>query len=96
MLFVIHGIDKPDTDIRERLIETHRAFLKTCGLSIISSGPLVDDTGEKMVGSLIIAEAESRDEIDAFLAAEPMVQAGLYDSLTVTRWHQRVGAFASD
>ncbi|MEK9726390.1 MAG: YciI family protein [Rhodospirillaceae bacterium] len=94
MLFVIHGLDKPGPDIRTRLIETHREFLKTCGLDIKSSGPLTDDTGETMIGSLIIAEAESRAEIDAFLAAEPMAKAGLYETLTVTRWYQRVGSFA--
>ena len=43
MLFVIHGIDKPDSPIRNRLIDQHRAHMDTGPIRVVASGPLMDD-----------------------------------------------------
>ncbi len=94
MLFVVHGVDRQETDLRARFIEAHRPYMASHPINIISSGPLLADDSDEMIGSLLIIEAESRDEVDAFLAEEPMAKAGLYESLTVSRWFQRVGSFA--
>jgi len=93
MLFVIFGIDKPGTDMRSRLIDAHRAYMATAPLKILSSGPLMEDGSDTMIGSLLIVEAAGRAEVDAFLAEEPMAQAGIYETLEVRRWYQRVGSF---
>jgi len=43
MLFVIYGIDKPDSPIRNRLIDQHRAHMDAGPIRVVASGPLMDD-----------------------------------------------------
>ena len=94
MLFVIHGIDKPRSPLREQFIDEHRAYLATSPIDIIASGPLMDDRGEQMIGSVIIVNCENRSAVDRFMADEPFNLAGLYENLKINRWHQRVGDIA--
>ena len=91
MLFVIYGIDKPDSPIRNRLIDQHRAHMDAGPLPVVASGPLMDAQGEQMVGSIIIVDCENRRMVDQVMVDEPFNVAGLYESLTINRWHQRVG-----
>jgi maleylacetate reductase len=89
MLYVIHGVDKPRSPIRDRLIDAHHAYLASSGLSIVGSGPLMDDLGETPIGTVIIADCASRTEAARIMAAEPFNRAGLYESLQITRWAAR-------
>src|SRR4051812_25643629 len=89
MLYVIHGVDKPRSPIRDRLIDAHHAYLASSGLSIVGSGPLMDDPGETPIGTVIIADCASRTEAARIMAAEPFNRAGLYESLQITRWAAR-------
>jgi len=91
MLFIIHGIDKPFSPLRAQLIEEHRAYLAATQLNIVASGPLVDDQSDQMIGSVVVVECENRDEVDSLMAREPFNIAGLYESLHINRWQQRVG-----
>ncbi len=91
MLFVIHGIDKPRSPLRNQLIDEHRAYLDASPIRIIASGPLMDNRGEQMIGSVIVVYCENRSAVDQFMDDEPFNLAGLYESLTINRWHQRVG-----
>lgn len=93
MLYVIHGIDKPQSPIREQLIDEHRSYLNSSPVTIVSSGPLLDEADGRMIGSLVIVDCKGRDEVDALMADEPFNLAGLYESLHINLWHQRVGAF---
>ncbi|MEM9685271.1 MAG: YciI family protein [Pseudomonadota bacterium] len=94
MLYVIHGVDKPHSPIREALIDEHRAYLEACPLDIVASGPLVDETGTRMIGSVVVVDCAHRGEVDRMMADEPFNRAGLYESLHVNRWFQRVGEIA--
>ncbi len=94
MLYVIHGIDKPQSPLREDLIDEHRRYLDASPVTVVSSGPLLDETDGRMIGSLVIVDCEGRDEVDAMMADEPFNLAGLYESLHINHWHQRVGAFS--
>jgi peroxiredoxin/uncharacterized protein YciI len=86
MLYVIHGVDKPRSLIRDGLIDAHHTYLASSGLSIVGSGPLMDDSGETPIGTVIIADCASRTEAARIMAAEPFNRAGLYESLHITRW----------
>lgn len=94
MLFVIHGIDKPYSPLRDQLIDEHRQYLASNQLSIVASGPLVDDQNAQMIGSVIVVECDNRSEVDELMASEPFNIAGLYESLHINRWHQRLGDIA--
>jgi hypothetical protein len=45
MLYVIPGVDKPRSLIRDRLTDAHHAYLASSGLRVVGSGPLMDDPG---------------------------------------------------
>lgn len=91
MLYVIHGVDKPRSPIRQQLIDTHRAYLEASPFPIVACGPLMDDRGERMIGSVVVVECDSRREVEQLMADEPFNRAGLYESLHINRWFQRVG-----
>ena len=62
----------------------HREYLK--GLleagNIVMSGPFLDDTG-----ALLVIEAESREQVDEFLANDPYRDAGVVDNALVKEWN---------
>jgi peroxiredoxin/uncharacterized protein YciI len=89
MLYVIHGVDKPRSPVRARLAEAHQSYLTTSGLGIVGSGPLMDDAGESVIGTVIIVDCADRGEIVRIMANEPFNRAGLYESLHITRWEGR-------
>ena len=90
MLYVIHGIDKPHSPLRAQLIEEHRAYLALSKIHIVASGPLLDDR-DRMIGSVVVVECDNRQQVDELMLNEPFNKAGLYESLHINRWHQRLG-----
>ena len=94
MMFVIHALDKPLSPLRSLLIDEHRRYLSACPFNVLQAGPLMDDIDEIMIGSLIIVECSDRDEVEQFMAEEPFNLSGLYESLNICRWHQRVNNIA--
>jgi uncharacterized protein YciI len=90
MMFVIHALDKPLSPLRGQLIDQHRQYLSSCPFNVLQSGPLLDDKDETMIGSLIIVDCPGCDDVEQFMGKEPFNIAGLYESLNIHRWHQRV------
>ena len=94
MLFVIHGIDKPHSPVRSQLLDEHREYLAGSKICVVASGPLLDDL-DRMIGSVVVVECDSREQVDELMVSEPFNKAGLYESLHINRWHQRVGDISS-
>ncbi|MGR3344296.1 MAG: YciI family protein [Paracoccaceae bacterium] len=90
MMFVIHALDKPLSPLRSQLIDEHRQYLSGCPFDVLQAGPLMDDMGETMIGSLIIVDCSAREDVEHFMAEEPFNAAGLYECLNIHCWHQRV------
>ena len=87
MQFVIHAHDKADGEARRApLRETHHEYLNRQRQLFIARGPLFDDEGKQMIGSLIMLEVANKDEAEAFWAGEPFNRAGVYDRVTMERW----------
>ena len=89
MRFVVHALDKPDAlPRRMQVIDAHRRHLDEAperhGVQILLSGPLTQDDGETMCGSFFLLEASSRDDVEALFAADPLSQADVWESRTVT------------
>lgn len=95
MLVAIIGFDRPGSDVRARLIDAHRAWLAALPVRVLTSGPLTDDDGSDMTGSLIIVEADDVATVRSLFAHEPMHVAGLYEQFEIRRWSQRVGRFGA-
>jgi|ERR1700722_11216776 len=94
-LFVLHAIDRPNAlPLRLEHYAAHRAFVETeteHGINIVLSGPLQSDDGETMTGSLFIMEAADRATVEAFAKNDPFAQAGVWEQVTITRFHRRKG-----
>lgn len=101
MLFTLYCLDKPGSAARRLALRaTHRAHVATIADRLAAAGPLFDDDGTTMVGSLLIVDFEDRPALDAWLKDEPFTQQGVYDSVTVRPflnvWPQRTGAPPQD
>ena len=94
MIYVLHLLDKPDSAaLRQRVRPEHKAYLGAVAERIAFAGPLMQDDGVTMVGSLLAIDFASRDAALAWLADEPFTRAGLYASSEihafVNLWPQR-------
>lgn len=47
---------------------------------------------QSALGSMLIFEAETEEEVREWLAADPYAKAGLFESVEVKPWRQAVGA----
>lgn len=59
----------------------------------IASGPTVSDDGTTMTGSFFLVEA-TREEIDVFIADDPFSAAGVWGSVTISRYAPPAGVKA--
>lgn len=83
--FVVYALDGPGREA-ERLASrpAHRARLRAHDhpVSVRVAGPLTDAAGA-MIGSLLVVEAETAAAVEAFVAGDPYVMAGVYGSVAV-------------
>lgn len=85
-LFVVRCTDKPDSaDLRAANRPAHLDYLRGLGGAIKAAGPFVADDG-KVLGSMIILEADDRAAAEACGAADPYAQAGVFAAVEVTGW----------
>lgn len=95
MLFVIHALDKPGAlPTRLAHYEAHKAFLADTsrfGVTIVMSGPLVEDDGTTAKGSLFLVEASDRATVEAFHHADPFYAVGIWAQVTITAFIRRQG-----
>ncbi|GAB0115089.1 hypothetical protein AcidC75_26130 [Acidisoma sp. C75] len=84
MLFAIHALDKPaSAALRAETRPAHLAYLDGAAGGIVFAGPLLDAAGGA-IGSLLVIEAADQAAAEAFAAADPYAQAGLFGSLRIT------------
>ncbi len=92
-LFVISWRDKPGAlALRMANREAHLAYAATQGERVKLGGPYLDENGQ-MAGSLIIIEAGSLEEAQAFHAKDPYMLAGLFETSTITPWRMTLQSF---
>jgi len=92
MLYVIFCIDRPGTEAkRKQAIPAHVEYLATDPIKVVMSGPLVSDDGTKTIGSLFLVEAGSRGEIEKFQRADPLYNAGVWETVEVRAFNKRIG-----
>jgi uncharacterized protein len=90
-LFMLACFDKPDSlDLRMATREAHLAYAAKNVAMVKVGGPMLDDVGA-MVGSLFILEAEDRAAVEAFHAADPYKQAGLFGRIEIRGFRASVG-----
>ncbi len=81
MQFVITCLDKPDSlALRQATRDAHLAH--ATAHRVVFGGPLLNAAGNPF-GSLLIVEADSKEEAERIAAADPYSQAGLFSSVTI-------------
>ena len=93
--FAVWARDRPGMlEERQRVREAHRARLRegAPGVRVVLGGPTLDDAGD-MAGSLLVIEAADIEQVRAFVAGDPYVEAGVYDpaSVQILPWHWGIG-----
>ncbi len=92
MLFIATCVDKPQSlDTRLANRPAHLAYLEGLGSKVKIGGAILADDLKTPVGSMLIFEGESEEDIRAILAEDPYARAGLFESVTVKPWRQAVG-----
>ena len=87
MAVVIECLDKEGAlEIRKANREAHLAYLKTHMDKVVAVGPLLDDAGESMVGSLLVMDFANRAEAEKFCENDPYAKAGLFQSVSIKNW----------
>jgi hypothetical protein len=87
--FLVIGHGRPGVDAaRQALLPEHRRYFVDRGYQrrFIERGPLLSDDGMAWVGSAMLVELPDRAAVEAMLADEPYVRAGLYANLEVHDW----------
>ena len=87
MLFLIHCTQVADGQaIRDAHYDAHRAYLRSSPVDIKLSGPMVEDDGQKRIGSVFVVDVPDRAAAEAFAAGDPFAKAGLFERVIVTRF----------
>ena len=101
MLYTFHLIDRQGAgEMRQRVRPEHKAYLARVADRIAFAGPLLADDGMTMIGSLLAIDFASSDAAREWLAAEPVVLAGIYETSSIhpfqNLWPQRAGFAAAE
>ena len=82
MQFLVKAYDGPGMlDKRMEVRPRHLEGMKALGKQIICAGGLLDEEG-RMKGSALVMEFKDRAALDAYLANEPYVVAGVWKDIT--------------
>ncbi|MCR9257915.1 MAG: YciI family protein [Alphaproteobacteria bacterium] len=87
MLFAIVAHDHPNSiDKRMALRPDHVEHLKAHADKLMVAGPMLDEAGEKPIGSLLIFDGADKAEVEAFCESDPYSKGGLFASVSIAPW----------
>ncbi|MEX2942201.1 YciI family protein [Serratia fonticola] len=95
MYFAVFATDKPGQGaLRARIRPLHRVYLREHShpVKVILGGPTLASETQEMNGTLMVIEAETVEQVHAFLTDDPYMQVGLFGELTVRPWLWGIGA----
>ena len=81
--------DKPDhLQVRNDNRPEHVDYLVANQHRLLAGGALIEDDGSGGKGGLIIVDTDDRSEAEAFINGDRFTKAGLFQSVTITRWRK--------
>ena len=91
MHVIVHCLDRAGA-VQDRLdhYDAHKAYLGSAPVKIVISGPLLAEDGETMIGSLFLIEADSKEAVVAFNAADPFAKAGIWERVEIHPFLKRM------
>ena len=99
MLYLRVCFDKVDGgDLRDELRRRHREYIGSHvgevknGIKVVQGGPMcATDDISKNVGSFLVVEAGSLEDVRRFHDEDPFTVAGLFERSDVVRWDRHIG-----
>ncbi len=91
--FIVYALDKPDRlDKRIETRDAHRARLRNPDhpVTVAIGGPIHDDAG-RMIGSVLVVEAETKAVVEAFVAGDPYTTNDVYGAITIHPYTWGIG-----
>jgi uncharacterized protein YciI len=86
-LFLCELVDAPDgAERRKAAGPAHHQYQKRVMDSFIARGPMRSDDGTGNIGTFYIIQVKDRAAAEAFVAAEPLNQAGAFSQVRIDRW----------
>jgi uncharacterized protein YciI len=71
--------------VRLQHYDAHKAYQAAAPVKIAMSGPLTTDDDKLMMGSFILAQADSRRAIEQFVADDPFNKAGIWKQIDLNQ-----------
>ncbi len=89
MPYAIITKDKPGSmAIRDAHQTTHKKYLDENKHLLLAAGAMLDDEGKTAHGGILLVDMESHQEAEAFVHNDPFWEAGLFESVMITRWRK--------
>jgi len=85
---VLFEDDDRHADKRPAHMEAHLAFLKQNTKSVLAAGPLADSKDRKPAGGMWLVAADTVEQVDALVKADPFWPTGLRKSVRILEWKQ--------
>jgi uncharacterized protein YciI len=86
MLYIVYQEDAENSaPLREIHKPAHFAYLDEWKDKLVLGGAMMPDDGNGRIGSVLILNVDSREEVEAFSANEPLRKAGVFKSVKITR-----------
>ena len=92
--FVFCAHDKPGTgEARMRARELHRAYIRIAqdGCRCVAGGPLMDESGAQMTGTLLVFEARDRKAVETFVSNDPYMGEDIFARTDIWKWNWGLG-----
>ncbi|HEX6691294.1 MAG TPA: YciI family protein [Burkholderiales bacterium] len=88
-MYAIVCFDRPDSAaLRDAHRTEHQEFLSKNSSKIMFGGPLKHSADGASTGALIVVDCATREEAEAFIAADPFHRSGVYESVAVRAFKQ--------
>lgn len=95
MIFVAICRDAPgQAENRLALRPKHVSYLQSLGDKLVTAGPLLDDDGQKSVGSLLFFEAADIDEAIKLADGDPFWSEGIFGDRDLYPFKFTIGKLA--
>jgi uncharacterized protein YciI len=89
MPYAIQTVDKPGSaELRATARPSHLEYLTRNKDKLLAAGALINDDGSGGHGGILIVDTEQRADAERFIAEDPFTKAGLFQTVTITRWRK--------
>ena len=85
--FAVTALDGPNAkDRRDAVANAHHKYQSSVMDHYVARGPMFEDDGLKMIGSMMIMEYPDLKACEAFWADEPLNTGGVFAGVKIERW----------